>query len=61
MGTQIQPYTYPRSIDLAKHFGSRYLNLNKLGIGVYQLKDYEHAMEILKRGEISKVMFKIIE
>ena len=59
MGTMIQPFTYPRSVALAKNLGSRYLSCDRLGIEVYRMKDYQSAIERLKRGEISKVMFQL--
>jgi len=60
LGTQIQPFTYARSIALAKVLGSRYLDMKKLGIEVTEMKNYKPALEKLKLGEISKVMFKLI-
>ena len=59
MGTMIQPFTYPRSVALAKNLGDKYLSLERLGIAVYRMKDYQSAIERLKRGEISKVMFQL--
>jgi len=37
----------------------QYLNYDKLGIKVFSLSQYKEALDILKRGEISKVIFKL--
>jgi hypothetical protein len=57
----INPFTYGRSVALASNMGSRYLDMTRLGIEVYKLQDYKAAIEKLKKGDISKVMFNIKE
>lgn len=59
MGTMIDPFTYGRSVALAKNMGSRYLDLKRLGIQVFPLGEYQPAIEKLKRGEVSKIMFEL--
>ena len=59
MGTMINPYTYGRTVALVENMGDRYLNMQKLGIEIHSLQNYKAAMEKLKCGEISKVMFDI--
>lgn len=48
-----------KAIGFIEAMGSRYLNYNKLGIRVYDLKDYEEAFDDLKTGSISKAMFRL--
>ena len=45
--------------DNVENMGSRYLDMKKLGSEIHSLKNYKAAMEKLKRGEISKVVFDI--
>ena len=59
LGTQIDPFTYGRAVALAKNMGSRYLDLARLGIEVFQLGQFQEAIGILKQGKVSKVMFKL--
>lgn len=58
-GMNINPYTFPKAIGLLQAMNNTYLNLDKLGIGVYKLSQYKEALETLQRGEISKAMFKM--
>ena len=59
MGTMINPHTYGRTVCLVQAMGSRYLDIEKLGIEIHTLENYKPAMDKLKRGAISKVMFDI--
>ena len=59
MGTMINPHTYRRTVCVVQAMGSRYLDMEKLGIEIHTLENYKPAMDKLKRGEISKVMFDI--
>lgn len=36
-----------------------YLDYDKLGIKVYALAQYREALEALKKGDISKAVFKL--
>lgn len=59
IGVKINPFSFPSAIGWLKAMGDRYLNYDKLGVKVYSLKEYEKAIEELKTGRVSKVMFKI--
>ncbi len=37
----------------------RYLDMEKLGVQIFRLEEYQSALDILKRGSISKAMFNI--
>lgn len=58
-GTLVNPHTYGRAVGLAEAMGERYLSYPKLGIKTYSLKDYEVALEALKKAEISKAIFRM--
>ena len=59
MGSLINPATYSRAVRLAANLGTRYLQYDKLGVAVFQINDYEEAIDQLKRGEIAKAVFKM--
>lgn len=58
-GTLVNPLTYPTAISLAANMGERYLDLERLGVEVFRLAQYKEAIDKLKTGAISKVMFEI--
>ncbi len=59
IGTLINPFTYPKTIQLVANMANRYLDYDKLGIEVFALEKYEEAISRLKSGSISKAVFKI--
>ena len=59
LGSLINPTTYSRAVKLAANLGTRYLQYDKLGVAVFQIHDYEQAIDQLKRGEIAKAVFKM--
>ena len=59
IGTKINPFTFPESVSLLANMGNRYINLEKLGIGVYSLANHQEGLTKLKGGKISKVMFEL--
>ena len=66
MGTQINPNTFGEAVQTVSgmcgngnNTDMKYLDINGLGIRLFNLEDYKTAMETLKRGEISKAMFQI--
>ena len=69
MGTLINPNTFGEAVQTvsgmcgggAENVGRKYLDIDGLGIQLFGLEDYKRAMDTLKRGEISKAMFKISE
>ena len=67
MGTLINPNTFEEAVQTVSGMcggdgngtGMKYLDIEALGIQMYDLEDYKSAMEALKKGEISKAMFQI--
>ena len=58
VGSLINPFTFPKSVATVSSMASTYLNLDKLGIKIYPLEDFEKAFDALKKGKISKAIFK---
>ena len=46
-------------MELAANLGPRYLAYDKLGVAVFDVGDYEEAINSLKRGKIAKAVFKM--
>lgn len=59
VGVNINPFTFPKALSLVKAMSDKYLNYEKLGIGVYTLSQYQEALAALRKGEVSKVVFKL--
>lgn len=59
VGVNINPHTFPRSLSLLEAMADEYLDYDKLGIKVYALAQYREALEALKKGDISKAVFKL--
>jgi len=59
VGVNINPYTFTKGLALLQSMLGKYLNYDKLGIKVFSLSQYEEALDMLKRGEISKAVFKL--
>lgn len=59
IGTLVNPFTFPKAINMAESLGCRYLDHEKLGVKVYKLGEYKKAIDTLKKGGISKAMFKL--
>ena len=59
VGSLINPCTYARAVELAANLGTRYLDYGKLGVAVFDVADYQEAIRQLKKGEISKAVFKM--
>lgn len=58
-GVNINPFSFPKSLGLLEAMGERYLNYDNLGIKEFALKDYQEAIEYLKKGTIAKAVFKV--
>ncbi|XP_075214997.1 putative zinc-type alcohol dehydrogenase-like protein YdjJ [Lycorma delicatula] len=58
-GVTINPYTYRHAIGLMEAMGARYIDYDRLGIRIYSLKEYQEAFDELKKGGITKAVFKI--
>ncbi|KAK9302531.1 hypothetical protein QLX08_005511 [Tetragonisca angustula] len=59
LGVNINPFSFPRGLGLLHAMADRYLNYDKLGIKVFSLSQYREALDNLKKGEISKAVFKL--
>ena len=59
IGSLINPCTYARAVELASSLGPRYLDYEKLGVAVFDVADYEDAIQQLKKGAIAKAVFKM--
>ena len=59
LGSLINPTTYSRAVMLAANLGPRYLEYDKLGVAVFNINNYQQAIDQLKRGEIAKAVFKM--
>ena len=59
VGSLINPFTFPRAIQLVQDMASDYLNYKKLGVEMFTLENYAQALATLKSGKISKAVFEI--
>lgn len=59
IGSRINPFTFPRAIQLVQDMAKDYLNYKKLGVEMFKLEDYAQALENLKSGKVSKAVFEI--
>jgi hypothetical protein len=55
----INPYTFLKGLALLQSMSEKYLDYNKLGIKVFSLSQYKEALDALKKGDISKAVFKL--
>ncbi|CAL7951748.1 unnamed protein product [Xylocopa violacea] len=59
IGVNINPFSFPKGLGLLQAMADKYLSYEKLGIKVFSLSQYREALDALKRGEISKAVFKL--
>ncbi|XP_072758256.1 sorbitol dehydrogenase-like [Anoplolepis gracilipes] len=59
IGAFVNPFSFLKGLALLQSLSEKYLDYNKLGIKVYSLSQYEEALEALKKGQISKAVFKL--
>ncbi|XP_043595426.1 D-altritol 5-dehydrogenase-like [Bombus pyrosoma] len=59
LGVNINPFSFPKGLGLLRAMADRYLNYDNLGIKVFSLSQYREALDSLKKGEISKAVFKL--
>ncbi|KMQ87065.1 sorbitol dehydrogenase [Lasius niger] len=59
VGVNINPYTFLKGLALLQSMSEKYLDYNKLGIKVFSLSQYKEALDALKKGDISKAVFKL--
>lgn len=58
-GTTINRFSYYYAISLMEAMGTRYIHHEKLGIKFFRLCEYQEALDTLKKGAISKAVFKM--
>lgn len=58
IGVNINPFSFPRALELVHAMADRYLHYDKLGIRIYELSDFKEALQALRSGDISKAVFK---
>jgi len=58
LGVLVNPFTIVQSIDLVNSMKDK-LDFKKLGIQMFQLKDFSNALKGLASGDISKAVFQI--
>ncbi|XP_032686133.1 sorbitol dehydrogenase-like [Odontomachus brunneus] len=59
LGVNINPYSFSKGLALLQAMSEKYINYNKLGIKIFSLSQHEDAIHALKKGEISKAVFKL--
>lgn len=59
LGVMVNPFSFNKSIGFLEAMGDKYLNFDKLGVRVYQLNQYEEAMQELRNRNISKAVFQV--
>lgn len=59
LGVLMNPYSFLKGLALVQPLSEKYLDFNKLGIKVFALSQYKEALDALKKGNISKVVFKL--
>ncbi|XP_036147839.1 D-altritol 5-dehydrogenase isoform X1 [Monomorium pharaonis] len=59
IGVNINPYNFSKGLALVQSMSERYLDYGKLGISIFSLSQYKEALDALKKGEISKAVFKL--
>jgi len=55
----VNPFSMVKSIGFIEAMGSRYLDYERLGIQVFDLKSYQQALDVLKTGTVAKAIFKL--
>lgn len=58
LGVNINAYTFNKGLALLQALSEQYIHYNKLGIKVFSLSQYQDALNALKKGDISKAVFK---
>lgn len=59
VGVNINPYCFPKGLALLQAMSEKYLDYNKLGIKMFSLSQYKEALDALRKGDISKAVFKL--
>ncbi|CAH1240694.1 SORD [Branchiostoma lanceolatum] len=56
--SRINPFCFPKAIGLVNNMAADYLSFEKLGVKVFSMHDYQDAIEMLKKGEITKALME---
>ncbi|XP_072758255.1 sorbitol dehydrogenase-like [Anoplolepis gracilipes] len=59
VGALVNPFSFLKGLALLQPLSEKYLDYNKLGIKVFSLPQYKEALDALKKGKISKAVFKL--
>jgi len=59
IGVVINPYCFSKGLALIQSMSEKYLDYNKLGVKIFSLSQYKEALDTLKKGDISKAVFKL--
>ena len=60
MGSNIDPFTFKEAVSITESLHrSGLLDLKRLGVEIFPLENFRLAIEELKKGTISKAMFRI--
>jgi Threonine dehydrogenase and related Zn-dependent dehydrogenases len=59
VSSYLNRFCYARTLKLVNGMSKRYLDFKKLDVGVFKLEQYEAALQKLRQGELSKVVFEI--
>jgi len=58
-GVKINPFSFPKGINLVNAMSKRYLNFERLGIKTYKLSEYQQALDDATNGVVSKAVFQL--
>lgn len=59
IGSLINPFTFPRAIQVVQDMAEKYLNYDKIGVQLFKLENYMQALASLRKGQIAKAVFEI--
>ena len=60
LGSFINPFCFEDTMVLLQELAKKnYLDYDKLGIKMFNLEQFDEALECIKRGRASKAVFKI--
>lgn len=59
VSSHLSRFSFTRTIHLVHTMSNRYLDFKSLNVGVYNLQDYEAAINSLRKGLISKAVFEL--
>ncbi|KAF2899401.1 hypothetical protein ILUMI_06776 [Ignelater luminosus] len=57
IGANVSGFNFPKALTLLEYLGEKYLDFDSLGIKTYTLKDYENAINHVKKKSVVKAIF----